>query len=186
MFPNSNEAFVNAYNYAKGRHRNFLRQDSPGHGMEGWVWKTSIPSAIKAFYRLADFKTELACYERLKEHGVNEIHGLNVPVLEDYDEGLMVIEITFVQPPYLLDFGKATLDSPPPYLRDPEDRRRFESQWRAEFGDRWPDVNAVLNTLATKYGIYYLDPRCQNICFGDDDDNDYWLKEPPLDYLEYE
>jgi hypothetical protein len=91
-----------------------------------------------------------------------------------------------VQPPYLLDFGKAALNRPPDYLQDPKDLRRFQSQWNSEFGDRWPEVNAILYTLQSKFGIYYLDPRPQNICFDDpESETDDWLKEPPIDYGEY-
>lgn len=185
MIPDDKKLFKNAYDYAKRRRLQVLRQESPGHGMEGIVWKTSVHSAIKAFYRLSDYETELSCYQRLQEHGVNEILGLNVPVLEGHDKGLQVIEITFVQPPYLLDFGKASLDIPPPYLS--EDRKRFRSQYAAEFGERWSDVSAVLHVLEANYGIYYLDPRPQNICFDDpESDDDDWIKEPPIDYSEYE
>lgn len=155
--------------------------------MEGVVWKTSNHSVIKAFYRLKDYQTELSCYKRLLKHGVNMIHGLEVPMLEDHQESFRVVEMTFVQPPFILDFGKASLDQPPDYLLDPQDLNRFQSQWKAEFGDRWPDVNAILYTLKSKYGIYYLDPKPQNICFGDSEaEGDDWLKEPPLDYDEYE
>lgn len=187
MLINDDELFENAYNYAKGRHREILRQDSPGHGMEGRVWKTAAHSVIKAFYRRENFEIELACYQRLLEHAVNRIHGLEVPMLEDFDAGLRVIEMTFVRPPYLLDFGKASLDRPPDYLRDERDQRRFDSQGKSEFGDKWPEVNAILYTLKTSYGIYYLDPRPQNICFDEPDfDDDHWMQEPPIDYSEYD
>lgn len=186
MAMNNDEVFENAISYAKRRQRKILRQDSPGHGMEGVVWKTSNHSVIKAFYRLEDYKTELSCYERLLEGNVNSIHGLEVPVLEDFEEITRTIEITFVQPPYILDFGKASLDHPPSYLLDPQDLRRFQSQWKSEFGDRWPEVNAILYTLQSRFGIYYLDPRPQNICFADPDEDDDWQKEPPIDYSEYE
>ena len=187
MISDEERIFQNACNYGKRRNKEIMRQGSPGHGMEGRVWKTTSHSVLKAFYRHESYKTELSCYERLLEHKVNSIHNLEVPVLEGFEHSLQVIEITFVQPPYLLDFGKATLDDPPEYLRDPQDLHRFQSQWKAEFGNRWPDVNALLYTLETKYGIFYLDPRPQNICFNDpEDDMDDWMKEPPIDYSEYE
>lgn len=184
---NDDELFENASIYAKRRHRNISRQDSPGHGMEGKVWKTASHSVIKAFYRQSNFQTELSCYLRLQEYGVNRIHGLEVPMLEDFDAELLVIEMTFVRAPYLLDFGKATLDHPPDYLRDELDQRRFDSIGASEFGDKWPQVNALLYTLKNRYGIYYLDPRPQNICLDEptsEDEN--WMREPPLDYSQYE
>lgn len=188
MLLNEREIKTNGYRDAKSRRRNILRQDSPGDGTDGHVWKTSIHSAIKAFYRQENFNCELQCYKRLRQHGVNEIFGLNVPVLEDYDAELRVIEMTFVQAPYLLDFGKATVDAPPSHLLDPRDARRFEAEWRSEFGSRFPEVNAVLYVLQSKYGIYYLDPKPANIKLdaeGDEDDDD-WMKEPPIDYSSYD
>jgi hypothetical protein len=182
MCLSNDDVFDNASEYAKRRHRNILRQDSPGFGTDGWIWKTSLPSAVKAFYRHSVFRTELACYQRLKSCGVNQIHGLDVPILEGHDEELQVIETTFVKAPYLLDFGKATLDDPPAYYRDPMDIARFHSQWKSEFGDRWPNVSAALYTLRTQCGIYYLDPRPPNINFGESDDGDEWTKEPLTDY----
>jgi hypothetical protein len=49
MPANHEELFLNALNYAKRIHREIQRQDSPGHGMEGKVWKTAGHSVIKAF-----------------------------------------------------------------------------------------------------------------------------------------
>lgn len=180
------QVYQNALAYAKHKQQKVLRQDSLGHGTEGWVWKISVPSAVKAFYRHDRYETELSCYRRLLEHRVDTIHGLNVPVLEGFDDHLRVIEISFVQPPYLLDFGKACLDEPPRYFQDEKQLAIFRAQWQAEFGTRWPDVNAVLYTLQEKYGIYYLDPRPANINFGDHDEDDDWLKEPTIDYTDYE
>jgi hypothetical protein len=48
-------------------------------------------------------------------------------------------------------------------------------------------VNSALYALRSRYGIYYLDPRPQNICLDEaDTDADDWMREPPIDYGEYE
>ncbi|WP_442483938.1 hypothetical protein [Aeoliella sp. SH292] len=187
MLPNEREVRANAYTYAKRRGRRIRRQDKAGDGTDGYVWKTSKHSAIKAFYRQENFENELRCYKRLALHEVNQICGLNVPVLEEYDLDTRVIEVTFVQAPYLLDFGKASLDAPPSYLADEQDLKRYQSQWRTEFGSRWMEVNAVLHFLQIKYGIYYVDPKVGNIRLdAEEEDNDDWLREPEVDYSEYE
>jgi hypothetical protein len=68
--------------------------------------------------------------------------------------------MTFVRPPYILDFAACTLDKPPSGF-DP-----YDPQWVAEqsrkFGRDWPDVQRLLDALR-QYGIYYTDVHAQNI-----------------------
>lgn len=113
MLFDDNQLFKNVREFAKSKGRNVLRQDRLGHGSDGSVWKTSVPSAIEAFYREETYCVELECYRRLRQASTIKINGLNVPQLEDFDDTLKVIEITFVTPPFFLDFGKVRLDRPP-------------------------------------------------------------------------
>ena len=83
--------------------------------------------------------------ERLQTRQVERVQGFYVPLLLDYDESLQVLELSFVRPPYILDFAEATLDRPP---------RGFDPQnpdWIAErlrkYGNRWPDVARLLDAL---------------------------------------
>lgn len=154
MLVDDNVLFQNATEYAKSIRRQVLRQDRLGHGSDGSVWKTSVPSAVKAFYRQENYEVELECYNRLKANGVEKINGLNVPVLEGFSHALKVIEITFVQPPFFLDFGKVRLDRPPSDFYDKQKLANAQSTWRDLFGPRWPDVNAVLYILRKSFGIH--------------------------------
>jgi len=185
MMYNDNQLFQNAYNYAKNRNLKVQRQELLGHGSDGAVWKSSVPSAIKALYRKKNFEAELECYRRLKAQNIRTIHGLNIPVLEGWDTGLQVIEITFVRPPYFLDFGKVHIDHAPDGYYDSQFYSNALAGWRDLFGDRWKDVAAVLGVLKSKFGIYYMDPRPGNINFGDEDGDD-WMAEPGIDYRDYE
>lgn len=95
--------------------------------------------------------------------------------------------MSFVQPPYFLDFGKATVDVNRNDYQDPQFLANAMQGWREYFGERWKDVAAVVHHLRNKHGILYLDPRLGNINFGDDDDDsDDWMDEPGLDYSTYE
>ena len=86
-----------------------------GFGNDGRIWKTNEDTAVKLFERKEAFSRELNCYQRLAEHGIEEILGFNVPTLLRFDGSLMAIEMEVVDEPFLLDFGKAYVDVRPPY-----------------------------------------------------------------------
>jgi hypothetical protein len=135
-----------------------------GAGTDGAVWKTSKNTAIKVFERPRIYNTELASYQRLQEEGVRKLGRFNVPSLVEWDEVLLVIEITIVSPPYLIDFGKVYLDHPPDYSA--EVWADYEEQQRELWGEKLGEVQALLWRLETM-GIYYVDPTPKNIAFGD-------------------
>ncbi len=76
----------------------------------------------------------------------------------------MVIEMTLVQPPFLLDFAQSVLDEP---LEFPEGLDEWWERIAPDFGDRFPIVQSVFYELQQKYGIYYYDLAPRNINFGD-------------------
>ncbi len=133
--------------------------------MDGNVYATDRQSAVKVFNRSESYVTERDVYLRLDEHQVKFVAGLNVPQLIGCDDELETLEISVVQPPYVLDFAKATLDTPPTF---PEEvmQERLET-WAEQFEDRWPRVLQVLAELRIRYGIHLLDPSPRNIDFGD-------------------
>lgn len=182
-----NQMFERVAAYCKAREKRVHRQDSLGHGSDGAVWKTNEPSAVKAIYKRPTFATELECYRRLQAKNVRKIAIFNIPYLEGFDEDLMVIEISFVRPPFFLDFGKASLDDRRPEYRDRQFLANARHVWREDFKERWAEVESVISHLRANYGILYLDPRHGNVNFGDDeDDDDDWETEPELDYSSYE
>ncbi len=92
---------------------------------------------------------------------MTEIYGYTIPTLIDFSNDLMVIEMSVVQPPYIIDFGKAYLHSPPPHFSE-----QTMADWYAEkqelWGEHWPEIRSILNRLRA-LGIYHLDPRPGNI-----------------------
>lgn len=131
------------------------------------MWRSSRGSAVKVLEREKNFLIEKECYLRLKEAGIVQLIGLAVPTLVDYDDDLMVIEIDVVQPPFLLDFGKAYVDFPPPYWGDKQIIANMHAEGREMFGKNWSRVVRVLGALQ-RFGIYYVDPKPGNISFGED------------------
>ncbi len=105
---------------------------------------------------------ERDAYLRLKEAGVTEVLGFNVPQLIRSDNELLTIEMTIVSRPFLLDFAGAYLDAPPHFSED------IWSEWEAEkrdqFESRWPKVQAVLSALE-ELDIYMVDVSPSNIAF---------------------
>lgn len=163
MFDDSN-LLGKAKAYCKDNGRVLLPKAKLGHGTDGAVWSTTIDSAVKALNLHSTYLREVAAYERLAEKKITKLHGLNVPELLGYDEELLVIEMTIVQPPFLLDFGKAYVDRQPPYWDDAQLVANAHEEWASLFDDRWPDVVALLGALES-LGIYYVDPRPGNIVF---------------------
>lgn len=146
-----------------------MGKDLLGYGSDGSVWMSSRHMAIKALYEKHRFDLELECYLRLKRADIRHIGMFDVPFLVDFDQALLIIEISIVQPPYLLDFGKVYLDHPPTHLYDEQMMANAYVEWEERFGKRWSKVLHAMKMLE-KLGIYYYDPRPGNICFGDEDD----------------
>jgi hypothetical protein len=163
------ELLSRAEAYANSRGIRLIGKDMLGYGSDGSVWHSSRRTAIKALYRVKSFVHELECYRRLKAAGVRQVGVFDVPFLEDYDEELRIVEISIVQPPYLLDFGKVYLDQAPTHLYDEQMMANAHAEWHERFGERWSKVRHAMRMLE-KHGIYYYDPRPGNVCFGDEDD----------------
>lgn len=152
--------------YAVARHISVDFTHQLGYGNDGIVWITDQLTAVKAFLRVGNYSRELGCYQRLEELGIDEIGEFEVPSLVDFDADLLIVEMTLVTPPFLLDFGKAHLDHPPDYT--PEVLADWESERRELFGDRWPQVQEALGWLQS-YGIHYYDAKPGNITFGNEE-----------------
>jgi hypothetical protein len=58
-----------------------------------------------------------------------------------------VIEMSIVQAPYLLDFGKVYFDAPPSDVYDRAQLKIAESEAKALFGSDWPLVQQLLFAL---------------------------------------
>lgn len=131
--------------------------------MDGEVWESDQQTAIKALRRQQNYIAELECYQRFTKNDVIAIREFAVPRLVDFHDPLLVIEMGFVFPPYIIDFAKCRLDSPFDFSQEVMDD--WNEAGMEIFEDRWPTVKSLLRSLE-QYGIYYLDAKPGNITFG--------------------
>jgi hypothetical protein len=131
-----------------------------GGGTDGEVWSTSVSTVLKAFERTEVYENEIACYHRLSSSGISSIKGFTIPELERCDGELLVIELSTVKAPYLLDFGKAYLDRPHDFSAE------VMEDWEARNLETWgpylPIIRSIIGKLRS-VGIIYLDTKVGNI-----------------------
>lgn len=105
---------------------------------------------------------ELGCYQRLRQHGITKIRQFAVPRLIAWDDRLLVVEMSIVTVPYLIDFGKAYLDGEPEHSA--ETWAEHYAHQRELWEDKFDEVQAVLRSLQ-HLGIYYRDAKPGNLMF---------------------
>ena len=160
------ERFDRLVRYHSLRYRGEKFKSFLGGGTDGEVWKSCNDTAMKVFQREAGYCNERDVYLRLAEYGlIRKIDDFWVPRLIDYDDELMIVEMSLMQdPPYIIDFAKVYFDFPKEFPDDVlEDA---ETQGRERFEHNWPAVKSLLATLET-FGIFYADPNRGNITFPD-------------------
>ncbi|MBI1373278.1 MAG: hypothetical protein GC159_11145 [Phycisphaera sp.] len=137
-------------------------QSELGSGTDGIVYSTSRPSAIKVFAARQPYGKELAAYSRLAEFDVSELCGHNVPILFGHDDETLVIEMSRVVPPYVLDFGKSDVDICWDFTDEELEARLLEQA--EDFDEYWPVARDIYYALR-HYGIYYHDLSPRNVAF---------------------
>ncbi len=152
---------------AYARVRQFVIGRQLGTGTEGSVFAANplgnANEVALKFHRNEDgYFREKRAYERLREKAVVRICGFNVPELIDVDDRSMVLQITIVPRPFVLDFGGARLDQKPYFSDD------VWEEWRQSklemFEQRWPIVENVIFEFQL-LGIYLMDIHPRNIAF---------------------
>lgn len=157
-----------------------------GEGTDGNVWPTNRKSAVKALLLEKNYVQERNCYQRLEHHRIDQIDGLTIPKLIDFDDELLIVEMEVVKPPYLLDFGKSYLDQSSPFSQ--EELSSYHVSLSSYFPSAdIPRVKKICRILKTYYGIEYLDAKPKNIRLRTDAEEDAfidedWDREPPTDY----
>lgn len=158
------EVEIRAVQYAKSRGLALLEQ--LGFGVHGVVWATDRTSAIKVHAPdTSHYARERDIYLRLQEQSVNNVAGFHVPELVEFDDELRAIEIAIVQPPFVLDFAGAYLDTAPDF--SDEIWAEWQATKREQFGANWGKVRAVLAALK-RYGVHMGDVSPSNVCCADD------------------
>ena len=140
-----------------------------GSGKDGIVLvgksqMTPASVAIKGHRFEELYVREKGVYRRLQEQRIYSILGFNVPELLNIDDRLLILEITIVKRPFVLDFAGAHLDARPEFPA--EVWADWEAEKREQFEGRWPMVEKVLDAFE-EMGIYLLDVSPGNIGFPD-------------------
>jgi hypothetical protein len=121
-------------------------------------------SAVKAHLSADPYFRERAVYERLKQAGVSDLLGFHVPQFIRADDDVLVIEMTIVTRPFVLDFAGAYLDTLPEF--SPEIWAEWEAEKREQFGERWRTVRALMDAFE-ELDIHLVDVTPGNIGFLD-------------------
>lgn len=151
--------------YARRHNVEFGKQ--LGFGRDGTVISTRASTAVKFFTDAALYARERDAYLIFVTRGTSNICGHHVPQLVDFDDELQAMEMTIVEPPYLLDFASAYPEHEAPDFPDEIMEDWLQSK-REEFGPRWPQVERVLDTLRADFGLVLLDINPANITFADE------------------
>jgi hypothetical protein len=146
-----------------GKHGRVI-DEQLGWGAEGLVYSTKSKTAVKAFLHANLYENEKHVYLRLWEHEITSVDAFAVPRILQYSDALMIVEMTIVSPPFILDFAGAYLDRKPPFDEDALDE--WEREKIEQFGDRWSEVRSALSTLRG-HGIYLSDVKPGNVTFAD-------------------
>lgn len=137
--------------------------DVVGGGKDGSVYKTSRRSAVKLIRDKSVYAKELAAYRILREHRVDAINQFDVPKLMSFHDDLLAIEMSIVNPPFIVDFASAILDED--WREDPQLEEQLHERVTELFDDRASDVFFALERLASLHGIHLLDAHPANIKF---------------------
>lgn len=131
-----------------------------GAGNNGSVWSTSRDTAVKVSRVAEPYNREIFAYLRIGD--VEQIAGLWVPRVIDWDDELLVIEMEIVEPPCILDFGSAYRRRDAP--RFPQEiRRQWLREKRAQFGADWPRAAAAIREMDRRFKLVLLDVHPGNI-----------------------
>ena len=93
-----------------------------------------------------------------------EILGFAIPRLINADPQLLVIEMSMVEPPFLIDCAQSVLDEP---LDFPDGMDEWWERVEAVFGDHFERARDVYFKLQNMTGIYYYDLAPRNLNFGE-------------------
>lgn len=134
--------------------------DEPGFGAHGNIFATSENNIIKVFAQNRPYATEKKIYQYFQDRDIKDLYGLNVPALVSYSDELLLIEMTAVQKPYILDFAECDLGK----CRYPQEQiHEFVQQMVERFDERAMDAESIFYRLVRQHKIYYWDLKPGNL-----------------------
>jgi len=141
-----------------------------GSGTDGEVYIVNGPSAVKVHYDRHRFLNELHAYQVLSRIGLEHIGEFRIPVFRQYDDQLLIIEMSVVKPPYLIDFGKATIGKGQDW--SDEHMAYWWEQVEDKFENDFAVASQIFEQLVRRTNIYQWDLNPSNLNFGPISNND--------------
>lgn len=134
-----------------------------GHGTQGVVYQTRTNTAIKVYDLSSGYFRERDIYMRLRERLIDSVRKFKIPRILNWNNELLVLEMSIVHVPCMLDFGGAYLDDCPEHLliRDEE----WEIDKKEEFGEHWEEAKAIIREVEVRADIWLADINTGNIKF---------------------
>jgi hypothetical protein len=138
-----------------------------GPGQDGLVMESSMMTAVKFFDRQERFTREAEVYSLRLNKDIRVVAGHNIPRLINIFPSLLVVEMTIVQPPFILDFAGAKL---PREVLDFSEEVMDEHYERPRelFDGRWNEALLVVEMFRRATGYTLLDIHPGNIAFEED------------------
>lgn len=134
-----------------------------GGGKDGDVFTTSRSTAVKLLSDDYRYRRERDVYLRFREKAITRVLEFKVARLVSFHDDLNAVELTLIQPPFVLDFAGAHVDWAPDFPDDKNDEN--EERIASLFDERADRVHALLYELRERHGVYMLDAWPGNIQF---------------------
>ena len=138
-----------------------------GPGQDGFVRESSDSTAVKFFDRQDRFLRERDVYRDLRSLRLRKVDNFWIPRLLDDLEDLLILELTQVRRPFVLDFAGAKLEHEIPDFSE-DVMADHHAHLEELFGDKWTEALAVAESFRVATGYTLLDIHPGNIAFADE------------------
>ncbi len=149
------------------RTRRVIIDENVGSGIHGSVvlLESDVQpgfTVLKMHFEEGSYLRERDVYLHLRDQEWHSVCGCDIPYLIACDDAELTLELSAVEPPYVLDFGQSYLYWRPEFSDDVWEAT-YE-KWREVFGDDWGKASAILDAFEA-IDVYMLDPTPSNFRF---------------------
>lgn len=99
-------------------------------------------------------------YRHLHAKNIESINGFKVPSFLGFNDEYLIVEMTLVKPPFVVDFASARLSRPE--LFSVEIMEEWEREKKEEFENDWPRVKGLISSFRA-IGVYLTDVHPRNV-----------------------
>lgn len=131
------------------------------------MFETSNRTVVKSLVFPRQYENERDVYQHLARFAISDVRGFAVPGYVDSHDELLIVEMSYVSRPCVLDFASAGLLRP--LVEYPEEVLEETLQHQQEmFEDRWPEVRRVVYAFE-QLDVYLTDVNPGNVLFAIED-----------------